>query len=97
MAQYAGSPINIFTEIISAPNNDQVQIIITTQKERTEDRIQVPCLDEKGIDGKRIYQYRQWLERIKRYTKRRYNTNIEPLVNEVTITETERNTKEEKI
>ena len=62
-----------------------------------EDRIKLPCLDEKGLDWKRKYDYRQWLDRFKRYTKRKYEIDIGPLIKEETMIETEWNTKEEKI
>ena len=46
----------------------------------TEYRIKIPCLDKKGIDVKRIYNYRQWLDRFKQYTKRKYEIDIGPLL-----------------
>ena len=62
----------------------------------TETRIHLPCLDEKGIDGRKIYNYRQWLERFKQYEKK-HNIQIRQTIKERTITETDCNTKEEKI
>ena len=64
---------------------------------KTEEKLQVPCLDENGIDGRRIYKYRQWLERFKQNTKRKYRIDIRPPIKEVTVTETEWNTKENKL
>ena len=62
----------------------------------TEDRIKIPCLDEKEIDGKNIYVYRQRLVQFKLYTKKKHysywTTNQRR-----SVTETEWNTKEEKI
>ena len=52
----------------------------------TEDRIKLPCLDEKGLAGKRIYNYRHWLDRLKQYTKRKYEIDIGPLIKEETMT-----------
>ena len=46
----------------------------------TEDRMQRPCLDEKGANGERIYNYRQCLEGFEYYTKRKYDTDIGPLI-----------------
>ena len=60
----------------------------------TGDRIQIPCLDVKAIDGKRIYKYQQWLDRFKQYTKRKYNIDIGLLIKEGTFTETEWNLRE---
>ena len=45
-----------------------------------EDRKKLPCLNEKGIDGKRI----QWLDRFEQYTKRKYEIDIGPLIKEET-------------
>ena len=43
----------------------------------TEDRIQTPRLEKKGIDGGKIYNYRQWLERFMQNTKKkRYRYQI---------------------
>ena len=53
-----------------------------------EDRIKIPRLDEKGIDEKRIHKHRQWLERLKQYTKTKNDIDIGPLIKEKTITET---------
>ena len=65
----------------------------------TKNRIQMPYLDKKGkrIDGKRIFNYRQWLERFKQYTRRKYNIGIGPLIKYETIIEIEWSTKEEMI
>ena len=61
-----------------------------------EDTIQTPCLDEKGVDLKRIYNYRQWFELFKQYTRRKYVTDIGPLIIEQTMTRTEWDTNEKK-
>ena len=62
----------------------------------TKDKLQIPCLNEKIIDQKRIYNYRQWLKRFEQYTKKIYNIDIGLQTEKGTITETEWNTKEEK-
>ena len=46
---------------------------------------------------KKIYNYRQWLERFKQHTKKKYETYIGPLIKEETMTETISNTEEEKM
>ena len=51
-----------------------------------EDRIKLPCLDEKVHAGERIYNYRHWLDRFKQYTKRKYEIHIGPLIKEETMT-----------
>ena len=63
----------------------------------TEDLKKLPCLEEEGLDGKRIYNHRQGLDRYKQYTKRKYQIDIGLLIKEETMNGTERNTKEEKI
>ena len=76
----------------------QLQLLINTiPKKLTEDRIQKPCLDEKGKGAKRIYDYQQWLERFKQYTKRKNIKDIRPLIKERTISDTEWNANEEKL
>ena len=62
----------------------------------TEDKKQTPCLDEKGVEEKRIYIYRQCLERFKQSTKRKYDTESGPLIKEETMNGTEWEVKEEK-
>ena len=63
----------------------------------TEDRIILPCLDEKGINGKRINNYRQWLDRVKQYMKRKNEIDTGPLTKQETMTGIEWISKEEKI
>ena len=55
------------------------------------------CLDEKRTDGKRIYNYRQWLDRYKQNTKTKYEIDIRPLIKEKTMTGADWNTKKEKL
>ena len=62
----------------------------------TEKTVEISCLERRRIDGKRIYNYRQWLERFKQYTKRKCGIDTEALFIETTITETDWNTKEEE-
>ena len=62
-----------------------------------EDRKQIPCMNTKWLDGKRNYNYRQWLARFKQYMKTKYDIDIGPLIKEKTTTETEWDRKEEEI
>ena len=78
---------------MSAPKTYRVKLLIPIIP-RKNDRRQIPGLDEKEIDRKRIHNYRQRLERIKRYTESKYDIDIGQLIKEGTITETEWNTKE---
>ena len=48
----------------------------------TDDRINIPYLQEKGLDGQRIYNYQQWIDRFKQDTKRKYEIDIGPLIKE---------------
>ena len=61
-----------------------------------EDRIKLPRLDEKTIDGKKIYNRRQWLERFNQYRKRKNEIDLGPLIKEEQMTGTDWNTQEEK-
>ena len=63
----------------------------------TEERVKLLCLDEKRIEAKIIYNNRQWLERFKPNTKRKYEIDIGSLIKEETMTGTDWNSKEEKI
>ena len=83
--------MSIYRDLPHTPNQ------LSYQKKRTEDRIQLPCLDEKVVDGKRIYKYRQGLERFKQHTKRKYDADIRPIIKEETMNGTEWEVKEEKV
>ena len=63
----------------------------------TDDRVKLPYLDKKGLDGKGIYNYRHWIDRFKQYTKRKYEIDI-GLTKKENLTGTDKwNTKQEKI
>ena len=61
------------------------ELVITTKE--NDQRQNTNTLDEKGIDGKRIYNYRQWLKRFKQYTKKEYEIDIRPLIEDETMKE----------
>ena len=64
----------------------------------TDDRIKLPYVDKKGLDGQRFYKYRQWIDRFKQYTKRKYEIDIGPLIKEENMPGTDEwNSKQEKI
>ena len=67
------------------------------RKKMTEDTKQKPCLDKKGVDGEIICKYQQWLQVFKKYTKRKYDPDIGPLIREEAMNGTEWEVKEEKI
>ena len=52
---------------------------------------------QKRSGWKRIYNYRQWLERFEQHTKIKYDTDIGPLFKEEAMNGTEWEVKEEKI
>ena len=54
-------------------------------------------LDENGVEEKRTYNHQYGLEQFKQDTKRKYDTDIGPLIKEETMTWTKWDTKEEKI
>ena len=61
-------------------------------------RLKFPYLDKKGPDRKKFYTYRQWLDRYKQYTKRKYEMKIGPLITTETMTGTDEwNTKEKNM
>ena len=55
----------------------------------TEDRTQIPCMNNKRIDGRSIYIYQQWLKRFKQNTKKKNDIDIGPLIKEGKKTATE--------
>ena len=61
----------------------------------TENRKQIPYLHEKRMDGKKIYNYRIWLQPFKENTKKN-NIDIGPPIKERAITEGECNLKMKK-
>ena len=62
-----------------------------------EDRTKLPCLDEKGLDGKRNYNYLQWFDWFKQNTKWKNEMDFVPLINEKRMAGREWNTEEKKI
>ena len=63
----------------------------------TDERIKLPYLDEKGLDGQRIYNYQQWIDRFKECKKCKYEMDIGPLIEEENMTGTGKwITKQEK-
>ena len=60
--------------------------LLSHREKMAEDRIKLPCLDEKAIDGKQIHKHLQGLERFEQYTKRKYETDIGPLIKKGTNT-----------
>ena len=63
----------------------------------TYDRIKLPYLDEKGLDGQKIYNYQQWIDRYKQCTKRKNEIEIGLLIKDKNMPGTdERNNKQKK-
>ena len=50
-----------------------------------------------GLDGKRNYNYRRWPDRFKQYTKRKYEIDMGPLIEEEPMTGTDEWKTKEKI
>ena len=64
----------------------------------TYDRIKLPYLDEKGLDGQRKYNYQQWIDRYKQCTKRKDKIDIGLLIKDKNMPGTDEwNNKQEKI
>ena len=61
-------------------------------------KIQLPYLEDTGLDGKKIYTPKEWTERLRHYIKRIYNIDIKPiLTNDTVPTGDPWNTKEPDI
>ena len=48
-------------------------------------KIQLPYLDDTGLDGKKIYTPKEWTERFRHYIKRIYNIDIKPILTDDTV------------
>ena len=70
---------------------------MSNRKKLTEHGKQIPSLDYKGVDGKRIYIYRQRSKPFRESTKRKKDRDSGPLVNEGTMGGIEYDAKEQKI
>ena len=51
----------------------------------TTTKIQLPYLEDTGLDGKRIYTPREWTERFRHYVKRIHNIDIKQILTDDTI------------
>ena len=48
-------------------------------------KIQLPYLEDTGLDGKKIYTPKEWTERLRHYLKRIYNIDIKPILTDDTV------------
>ena len=48
-------------------------------------KIQLPYLEDTGLDGKKLYTPKEWTERLRHYIKRIYNIDIKPILTDDTI------------
>ena len=48
-------------------------------------KIQLPYLEDTGLDGKKIYTPKEWTERIRNYIKRIHNIDIKPMLIDDTV------------
>ena len=48
-------------------------------------KIQLPYLEDTGLDGKKIYTPKEWTERFRHYIKRIYNIDIKPILTDDTV------------
>ena len=61
-------------------------------------KIQLPYLEDTGLDGKKIYTPKEWTERFRHYIKRIHNIDIKPKLTDDTVpTSDPWNTKEPEI
>ena len=64
----------------------------------TAKKIQLPYLEDTGLDGKKIYTPREWTERFRHYVKRIHNIDIKEILTDDTVpTDENWNTKEPEI
>ena len=48
-------------------------------------KIQLPYLEDTGLDGKKLYTPKEWTERLRHYIKRIYNIDIKPILTDDTV------------
>ena len=48
-------------------------------------KIQLPYLEDTGLDGKKLYTPKEWTERLRHYIKRIYNIDIKPILTNDTV------------
>ena len=64
----------------------------------TATKIQLPYLEDTGLDGKKIYTPREWTERFRHYVKRIHNIDFKQILTDDTVpTDKNWNTKEPEI
>ena len=72
-----------------------------TNKMTTATKIQLPYLEDTGLDGKKIYTPREWTERFRHYVKRIHNIDIKEILTDDTVPTDEnwnkKNQKSDKI
>ena len=57
--------------------------------------IQLPYLEDTGLDGKKLYTPKEWTERLRHYIKRNYDIDIKPAISGETIPASNRWTEKE--
>ena len=57
--------------------------------------IQLPYLGDTGLDGKKLYTPKEWMERLRHYIKRIYDIDIKPALSGETIPTSSRWTENE--
>ena len=57
--------------------------------------IQLPYLEDTGLDGKKLYTPKKWTERLRHYIKRIYDIEIKPALSGETILTSNRWTEKE--
>ena len=48
-------------------------------------KIQLPYLEDTGLDGKKLYTPKEWTERLRHDIKRIYNIDIKPILTDDTV------------
>ena len=61
-------------------------------------KIQLPYLEDTGLDGKKLYTPKEWTERFRHYTKRIHNIDIKSILTDDTVPSGDpRDTKDQKL
>ena len=63
----------------------KISFLNHTNKMTTTRKIQLPYLEDTGLDGKKIYTPREWTERFRHYVKRIHNIDIKQILTDDTI------------
>ena len=70
---------NLLTKTRTFFTNQQISKMVVATK------IQLPYLEDTGLDGKKVYTPKEWTERFRPYIKRIHNIDIKPILTDDTV------------